>query len=268
MSLKDIRDRVKNDLETKDLILDDNDLMIVDRYLNIRDQIKDGYKPILKTDPYIEIVYIPTKERLEEEKLSKLKNNLLVFESDIYLQDADIENFEIFNDEREKIKKIALDFVKNYDENVYQKGLYIYGKYRTGKTYILSAIANHLAKNDCQVLLVFMPDLVRTIKQGISDGTMESKINLLKQTEVLMIDDIGGENITAWFRDEILLPILQYRLSAKLTTFFSSNLDYNNLTQSLSQGSKTEHDFVKAVRVIQRIRELTTYIKLDDKQYK
>ena len=143
----------------------------------------------------------------------------------------------------------------------------LYGGYKTGKTYALSMIARELAKNNINVLLVFMPDLVRNIRQGISDGDLEHKINLLKQAEVLMFDDIGGENFSAWFRDEILLPVLQYRLAASLPTFFSSNLEYNELAKAFILNKGNEHDYVKGIRLLQRIKDLSTYVKLDETIY-
>lgn len=269
MTLETIRKRIQEDKETKKLIIEDADLLKVNRYLDIRDTIVDGYRPALQTEPYIEIIYLPTKEKREEILREKIRQHLILFDSDIYLQEATLEGFELLNDTRKKAFELAEDFLKNYNHTkTFQKGLYVYGKYHTGKTYLLSAIANELAKREVNVLMVFMPDLVRNVKQGISDGDLEYKINQLKQADVLMLDDIGGENMTSWFRDEILLPIIQYRLSAKLPIFFSSNLTMEELMNAFAVSKNNELDYVKAVRLIQRIRDLTTYVQLNDSQYK
>ncbi|MDY0278164.1 MAG: ATP-binding protein [Acholeplasma sp.] len=265
--LDEIRKRIMADKETKKLKIEDTDLLKVNRYLDIRDQIIDGYKAVLKTEPYIEIVYLPTEEKRQELLRNKLKKHLLTFDSDIYLQDAKLEDFQIANEDRKRAFEFATSFLNNYQKNHYEKGLYVYGKYASGKTYLLSAIANELASREINVLLVFMPDLVRNIKQGITDGDMDEKINILKQADVLMLDDLGGENMTAWFRDEILLPIIQYRLSAKLPLFISSNLSMEELAEMFAIGKGNELDYVKSVRIIQRIRELTHYVKIND-QYK
>ena len=81
-----------------------------------------------------------------------------------------------------------------------------------------------------------------------------------------MIDDFGGENLTAWFRDEILLPIIQYRLSARLPIFISSNLEMKQLTDALAI-TNSDHDKTKAVRIVQRIIDLTTYVKLSEENF-
>ena len=80
-----------------------------------------------------------------------------------------------------KAHRLALDFVENYRRDHYVKGLYIFGKYATGKSYLLSAIAQALAEKNMTVLFVYMPDLVRSIRQGMNEGNMEERINQLKQ---------------------------------------------------------------------------------------
>ena len=63
--------------------------------------------------------------------------------------------------------------------------------------------------------------------------------------------------MTPWARDEILCPILQYRMEESLSTFFTSNLNINELEVHLSL-SKEGVDTVKAKRIISRIEQLTT----------
>jgi len=75
------------------------------------------------------------------------------------------------------------------------------------------------------------------------------------------LDDLGAENVTPWARDEILGTILQYRMDNNLTTFFTSNLTIEELEEHLS-GKKGELDKVKARRIIERIKQLTTDLEL------
>lgn len=268
MTFEDMKKRISENEETKHLILSNSDILVVNRYLDLKDKVVDGYKVALRTNPYIELIYLPTEEKLASDAKEKFKSSLVVFNSDVYLQEASLKDFSLLNEEREKVLEELINFVNNYEKNKYSKGFYIYGKYGTGKTYLLSAIAHDLVKKGASVLMVFMPDLVRTVRQGISEGNLEDKINQLKQVEILMFDDIGGENMTPWFRDEVLLPVLQYRLSARLTTFFTSNLSLVKLSESLSGDKNQNMDLVKAHRVIQRIKELSNYLKLDEEQYK
>ncbi|HCZ23308.1 MAG TPA: hypothetical protein DHV05_00370 [Acholeplasmataceae bacterium] len=81
-----------------------------------------------------------------------------------------------------------------------------------------------------------------------------------------MMDDLGGENMTPWFRDEVLVPIVQYRLSAKLPVFMTSNYEFVGLVDVMTV-NKDETNRVKAARLIQRIKDLMTYVKLSSDQY-
>lgn len=268
MTLEKMKERILNDPETKDLKLSPSDIFVVNRYLDLRGKNIDGYYVKLIKSPYIEMIYLPTDETKDDITKKNLKKHLETFNSDIYLQDASLDDFSLFNEERKVIINEIKSFINNYKTDPLIKGYYIYGKYGTGKTYLVSAIAHELVNLNVGVLIVFMPDLVRTIRQGISDGSLEERINKLKQVDCLILDDIGGENMTAWFRDEILLPILQYRLSANLTTFFTSNMPMKDLVNNFLQDKNNQQDYVKAMRVIRRIKELTNYIKLDDEQFR
>lgn len=269
MKLEEMRKIISNDLETKDLSILDVDVLKVYQYILGRNNkvTIDGYWPVLRTDPYIEVVYLPTKEKAKELKRQTIKEHLKFYDSEIYIQAASLDKFDVTNVEREKAYNLASDFLKRYKKDRYVKGLYIYGKYATGKSYLLSAIAHHLAENNIQVLFVYMPDLVRSIRQGMNEGNLEQRINQLKQADVLMVDDIGGENMTSWFRDEILVPVMQYRLSAKLPVFMSSNFEYIQLIETLTV-HKDEMNRVKAARLIQRLKDLMIYVKLTKDQYK
>ena len=84
---------------------------------------------------------------------------------------------------------------------------------------------------------------------------MESKIKHYQNVDILLIDDIGAENVTPWSRDEILGTILQYRMNNKLTTFFTSNFTIEELESQLAVTKQSE-DLVKARRIIERIKQL------------
>jgi primosomal protein DnaI len=65
MTLEEMKKTISKDPETKGLTLLDVDIYKVYQYLLERDEHKDknGYRPVLRTEPYIEIVYRPTREK-------------------------------------------------------------------------------------------------------------------------------------------------------------------------------------------------------------
>jgi len=150
------------------------------------------------------------------------------------------------------------NFVTLYRNGEKPQGMYLWGKYGTGKTYMLSALAQELMKNNVHVVIAYYPDLVREFKSqiGIAGNTLEPIISKLKQVEVLMLDDIGGEGSSVWVRDEILGPILQYRLLDKKPTFFSSNYPLKALVEEHFANFTQTKATVKAMRIGTRIRDL------------
>ena len=141
------------------------------------------------------------------------------------------------------------------------QGIYLYGPYQAGKTYALAALANQCSAIGKSVIITYYPDLVRELKSSIKTGTLESRISALKNVDILMLDDIGGESQSPWVRDEILGPILQHRLLDHKPTFFTSNLHLNDLAKTLAD-SKEQSEQIKAYRIIERIKALTEPFKL------
>ena len=93
------------------------------------------------------------------------------------------------------------------------------------------------------------------------DDDFKERFNYIKKINILLIDDIGAENVTPWGRDEILGTILQYRMENGLTTFFTSNLTYDELETVLSL-SKGKIEELKATRIMERIKNLSINMSL------
>ena len=149
------------------------------------------------------------------------------------------------------------DFKNNYP-NV-NKGLYLYGNFGCGKSYLITAMLNELAKKQVRSTIVFFSEFLQELKSSF-DSDFSDKLLNVKKTPILLIDDIGAEAISAWSRDEILCPILQYRMDEKLPTFFTSNLSIDDLEQHLSFNGK---EVVKAKRIIERVKQLCDVIEMN-----
>ena len=163
---------------------------------------------------------------------------------------------------------IELDnFQTEYQNNKKAKGLYVHGRMGCGKTFILYRFALELSKQGSKVIFAYYPDLVRMLKSSINDNQLEKQILKLKKVDVLFLDDFGGEVNTPFVRDEIIGPILQYRMDNHLPIFITSNLDYQLLGEHLSETS-LETNKIKALRILERIKFLTKPVLVDDKDYR
>lgn len=197
-------------------------------------------------------------DRLEEEatlcnyyempdslKLARMK--------DIMLDDAN----------RVGVIKWLKNFYDNFDQNKKGKGLYLHGSFGSGKTYLICAMLNELAKKGVSITIVYYPELLRSLKEAFSSD-FSNRIDKLKKCDILFLDDVGAEAVTNWSRDEILGTILQYRMDSSLPTFFTSNLNIEELEGHLSD-TKNGVDKVKARRIIERIKFLTEDMELVSK---
>ena len=178
---------------------------------------------------------------------------------------ADLADFDLIGQARKDVLKYIMEFLHDYSPDHPMKGLYLSGIFGSGKTYILAAIARELAKKGYRCLFAYYPDLVRELKSSIGSGNLEEKIDQLKKVDVLMLDDIGGETNSAFIRDEVLGPILQHRVLDRLPTFFSSNLKMKTLSQAMCIIPGDDIDRSKALRIFERIRELSTEFELTEK---
>src|SRR5699024_3700173 len=88
------------------------------------------------------------------------------------------------------------------------------------------------------------------------------KIDYFKNADVLRLDDIGAVTQSAWFRDEILGSILQYRMMEQLPVFFTSNYNLKQLEGQLANTTWWGVEQVKAGIVIERIKQVSTEVSL------
>lgn len=205
------------------------------------------------------ITYTPCKYLVHKQNSLNVNSS---FASN-YLADASFKNFKTNTEARKKALEYGLQFIKS-SVNKLPKGLYIYGNFGTGKTYFLSALANELAQEKISSIIIFMPDFSRYIKNSMNDNSLEEKVDLLKNTDVLMLDDLGGEMISSWLRDEIIAPIIQYRTVNNKPIFITSNLDYNGLREHFS-ATRDDLDSIKANRILERIKSITKRVGFIEK---
>ncbi|WP_217586935.1 primosomal protein DnaI [Lentibacillus saliphilus] len=156
----------------------------------------------------------------------------------------------------------TLRFLHDAQTDLPKKGIFFSGPFGVGKTYFLGAIANKLKENNISSMIIYMPELVREMKTSIKDDSINSKIEYFKTADVLMLDDIGAETQSAWFRDEILGTILQYRMMEGLPVFFTSNYTLDQLEEQLAFSNRGGIEKVKAGRMIERIRQVSKEVKL------
>ena len=163
----------------------------------------------------------PYQEEYEEK--NKYKENIYLFEVPKMIREASLKDLYKNDKKRVDFVKYVKEFIEEFKDGKSPKGIYLHGSYGTGKTYLIAALFNDLAKKGIKSTIVYVPEFLRTLKTSFDD--YEDVYETVKRTPLLLLDDIGAEYLTPWARDEIIGTILQYRMDENLPTFFTSNLD-------------------------------------------
>lgn len=222
-----------------------------------------GYKLIPNVlDNKINFEYEACSYMKKNLKETSFLNNIKLYNEPSELKNARIKDIYVDDKSRVEVIKYINDYIKNYNKNRL-KALYLTGSFGSGKTYLISALFNELAKQNVSSVIVYFPEFLRTLKSSFNDieNSYNERFNYVKNAKLLLIDDIGAENLTTWGRDEILGTILQYRMQENLPTFFTSNLNMKELEEHLSITTSSS-DKVKARRIIERIKYLTDEMTL------
>ncbi|EIT85421.1 primosomal protein DnaI [Fictibacillus macauensis ZFHKF-1] len=220
-----------------------------------------GYQPHLEVEKnQLSIYYEKCSLKKQDEHQKSLSARMQSYFIPKDILEASFTNLTSIDEDRKEAIGAGMAFVKKLSAKEEAKGLYFYGKFGVGKTYLLGAIANALAERGISSLLIHTPEFLREMKSSLSDGTFNEKMELLKTVPVLMLDDLGAENMTNWVRDEIIGVILQYRMMERLPTLYSSNYDFEFLEEHFSYSQKGGLEEAKAKRIMERIRHLATPI--------
>ena len=227
------------------------------------DYIARGYKPILVMNHgYADVSYEETPELIAAEKEAAIKKrlNLINFPSSL----KNVSFLDVYRDDVRRLTVLnrMIKFVNAYPNNL--KGLYLYGDFGVGKSFMVAALAHDLSeKRGVSSTLLHYPSFVIDVKNAIGDGNVKTLVDEIKLAEVLILDDIGAEQSTAWVRDEILQVILQYRMQENLPTFFTSNFNFEDLEKHFAKGKNGNDETWEARRVMERIRYLAEETRLE-----
>jgi len=135
-----------------------------------------------------------------------------------------------------------------------EDGLFITGPVGTGKTHLLSAIANYcldefLAGLGCyhnssdgsvpypnQPIFTTFPEFLFEIKRSYNkESTGPSEDEIIKkysECEILLLDDLGAEKATEW-SSQILFLLMDRRYSNIKKTYISSNLSLKEISNHI-----------------------------------
>ncbi|BCE09699.1 hypothetical protein RSC2_01495 [Bacillus paralicheniformis] len=119
-----------------------------------------GYHPkLVMNGKTIDVQY----DRCPEKKAADERERQRSLIKSIYIQqdllNATFADIDGDDPSRLKVLQLVTGFLHDYNETGKGKGIYVYGKFGVGKTFMLAAIANELAAKDHPSILVYVPNL-------------------------------------------------------------------------------------------------------------
>lgn len=210
---------------------------------------------IVMDDGFLTQVYSKCRYLKKEEEKSQYLKNYRLFHGNNEMKLREFSMLDIKRSDSKELLEVSKLLMASEHE---RKGIYLHGKPGIGKTFLMNCMANLYVKKGKSVAFVNSPTLISDLKNGFTvNGMVENILNILKKCDVLFLDDIGGESISAWSRDEILMPLLNERMEKNMKTYFTSNYSFDELEEHFSIDSRGNTDRIKANRLMERIKAVS-----------
>ncbi|MDA1329460.1 MAG: ATP-binding protein [Chloroflexi bacterium] len=118
----------------------------------------------------------------------------------------------------------AFNQAQHFAQNL-EGWLLLLGGYGSGKTHLAAAIANYAVGIGLPTIFITVPDLLDTLRYsfGSTDESFEQRFEEIRQAPLLILDDFGTQNATAWAQEK-LFQIINYRYTNHLPLVVTTNL--------------------------------------------
>ncbi len=116
-----------------------------------------------------------------------------------------------------------------------QGWLVLTGPSGCGKTHLAAALAGRCVERGQAALFMVVPDLLDHLRSAYrpeSDVSYDELFELVKNAQVLILDDLGVQSSTPWAQEK-LFQVINHRYNAQLPTVFTTNLDLREFDQRL-----------------------------------
>jgi DNA replication protein DnaC len=164
-------------------------------------------------------------------------------------QERTLKTFRV--DEQNKAAyRIATEYAKRINPFL-KDGLLFYGPVGTGKTHLAAGILKVAFNRGLDGVLISVPDLLNQIRKGYNgeENTIEDKV---RDKFLVILDDLGAENLTDWVRERLFM-LINHRYEHQKPLIITTNCTPAELTERIG------------VRTTDRIREMCKTVQINGK---
>ena len=156
-------------------------------------------------------------------------------------------------EDSKRLRDFSTYCINCFNDNNYPWG-YIYGDVGVGKSSLLIATCNRIIKDtlstiafiDCNKRFDEFKNLLIKNKKEF-----EETLNKIAAVDILVLDNFGSEFKSEYVRDQILMPLLNYRAKKNKVTYFTSNYSLSTIQQlysSLRSGNILAKQLVNLIK--------------------
>ena len=147
----------------------------------------------------------------------------------------------------------SLELAFNQSKQFVQKmegWLLLEGGYGSGKTHLAAAIANFAVEVGLPTIFITVPDLLDTLRYTYSstEESFEERFEEIRQAPLLILDDFGTQNATAWAQEK-LFQIINHRYINKLPLVVTTNLSLDQIEGRI-RSRLGDPDLVSHLRIL------------------
>lgn len=113
--------------------------------------------------------------------------------------------------------------------------LFLYGSKGTGKTHLAAAIGNERIRLGQPAIFMVVPDLLdhlRATFNPTSDTTYDELFESLRNTQLLILDDLGTQSASPWAREK-LYQLINHRYNRRIPTVITMNVEADEIDPRL-----------------------------------